>query len=549
MALGKISKPDTSPCDGLPTRMYGNSRSIYVHMGKDWGLDSPFGGGKVLADATNLSPRKGSTPASRLLRRGFIKGYGSGDPHGMIMFNGSLFFVNGSNIYSTPDGVNVSLVAKTTDTYKNFVIFGDRLYIYPDKIYVTKGGAARPLDLKTESIENVEFRDNVICLPEGYTWEGLGFSAGDGVKVEGTNTVYTAPDGYYHICSFNGSVATLSQNFPTPCTGHARFVRKVPNLTAACVCGDRVYGIEGKNVYISASGSATDFYSDSTVSGNHAASLSSDADGDFTALSPWQGYVVCFKSDRICKLLGSRADSFTLQDRQGVGVPSALSRTLCEVGDALYYAASGGVWRYRGQEPEWVCSLGGATAQNGCGGTDGRAYYLSVTANGKTRMCLYIPENGKWYPEDDMQVGAMFCHDGLLWMQGKKGVVWTTASDGRTLGSGILEEEQTGLVVASMTLATDRSEDPGLLRPTAVWVRATGKDGYLKIYASYGDGAIGMDAADGEVLLGEFSAPMNDRLLKVTVHERLYDGVCIRLETAGDWVIHDVIRRYEVIQP
>ena len=548
MALGKSNKSDMSPCDGLPTRMYGSSKSVCFHMGKDWGLDSPFGGGKTLTDGVNLSPRRGESPASRPLRRGFVQGYGSGTPHGMTLYNESLIFARGTNLYSTSNGSLVNLLAKVSDTHKSFVIFGDRLFVYPDGLCVSKNGVVRPMNLDTGVVENVEFAKNTIRLPEGSSWEAYGFEVGDCLMVENANTLTSVPEGNYHICGVQGRTVTLSQSFSVAGTGTARFMRQLPILTAACVCGDRVYGIAGKKIYISAAGSATDFYSDPAVSGGHAAILSCEADGAFTALSPWQGYVVFFKSDRICRLLGSRADSFTLQDRQGMGVPEGLSRTLCEVGDALYYAASGGVWRYRGQEPEQICSFGGGTAQSGCGGTDGRAYYLSVTVGGKDRLCSYLPKTGKWYPEDGMRISAMLRSDGLLWMQGDTGIVWTSASDGRTLGYGIPEEEQTGPVVSSMTLATDRLEDPGLMRPTAVWVRATGGEGGLKVYAAYTDGAAGVDATGGEVLLGSFAGPMNDRMLTIPVHAGLWDSMTVRLEMTGDWVIHDVIRRYEVVQ-
>lgn len=548
MALGKNGKQDMPICDGLPTRMYGNPKSVYMHMGKDWGLDAPFGGGKTLVDGTNLSPRRGSMPASRLPRRGYVQGYGSGTPHGMVFFDGMLIFARGSTIYATTDGSTVFVLTQASDTYKSFVIFGDRLYIYPDKLYMEKDSMPKSLDLYTGAIRNVTFRDNTINLPVGSSWADYGFEAGDSVKVENNDSSSSAPEGYYHIRKIQGGVATLSQGFAEACTGTVRFRREVPDLTACCVCGDRVYGIAGNKIHVSAAGSATDFYSDPTVNGNHAATLTSDAEGDFTALSPWQGYVICFKSDRICKLLGSRADSFTLQDRQGVGVPAVMSNTLCEVGDALYYASLGGVWRYRGQEPEWICSFGGATAKNGCGGTDGRAYYLSVYAGGKERLCLYLPEEGKWYPEDNMRVCSMFCHDGLLWMQSKTGLVWTSASDGRSLGLGIFEEEVSGPVRSSMTLSTDRTEDPARIRPMAVWVRATGQEGVLKVYASYADGAAGVDATGEEILLGEFSAPMSDRLLMIPILAGLCDAATIRLETTGEWVIHDVIRRYEVVQ-
>ncbi|MBR6782614.1 MAG: hypothetical protein IKM33_05400 [Clostridia bacterium] len=547
MALGKVSKREASPCDGLPAHLPTKTKSMLMHLGKDWGLEAPFGGGRSLVDGVNLSPRKGGTPASRLPRRGFVN-YGKGTPHGMVFFNGALVFARGTGLYSTTDGVSVQTLAKVSDTHKSFVIFGNRLYIYPDKLYIKGGFVSRPLELDTGVIPDVEFSDNTIRLPDGYDWSNLGFEVGDCVKVSGAKAGF-APEGYYHIQGLDGKTVTVSQGIASPRVVAARFQRVVPALTACCVCGDRVYGIAGKKIYVSAAGSATDFYSGSTGDGSHAATLSGDVDGEFTALSPWQGYVVFFKDDHICKLLGSRADSFTLQDRRGVGVPAALAHTLCEVGDALYYAAAGGVWRYRGQEPEWVCSFGGDTVQAGCGGTDGRAYYLSVSTDGRSRLSLYMPEEGRWYPEDGTPIGAMLCHDGLLWMQEASGIVWTTASDGRVRRGGVSEETMKGPVTASMTLVTDRPDEPARICSTGLWVRATGRSGALRVYATYADGAAGLDAqADGEVLLGEFSAPMTDRLLAVSSVAGLWDAVTVRVETEGDWVIHDVIRRYDVAQ-
>jgi hypothetical protein len=232
-----------------------------------------------------------------------------------------------------------------------------------------------------------------------------------------------------------------------------------------------------------------------------------------------------------------------------VGVPAALANTLCEVGDALYYAAEGGVRRFRGQETEWVCSFDGMTAAGGCGGTDGRGYYLSVTSDGKRRMSLYLPDEGKWYPEDDATAGAMLCHGGLLWMQTETGLILLTSSEGRRAEGISSEELLSGPVKASMTLRPDRSDDPARVRLTALWIRATGRTGTLRVYAACADGAVGADALpEGEVLLGELSAPMTDRRWSVPAWAGLCDAVTIRIETVGEWVIHDILRRYEVAE-
>ena len=165
-------------------------------------------------------------------------------------------------------------------------------------------------------------------------------------------------------------------------------------------------------------------------------------------------------------------------------------------------------------------------------------------------MSLFLPTEGKWYPEDSLSVGAMLYHDGLIWLQDGTGTVWTSSSDGRVGVGGFTEETVVGPVKASMTLAPDRPDEPSRVRLTGLWIRATGKgSGTLKVYAAYADGAARADATrKEEVLLGEFSSSMTDRLLTVPLLAGLCDAVTLRLETAGEWVIHDVIRRYEMAE-
>ena len=548
MALSKNGKKDMTGCDGLPGRLPRAPGRMTFRMEERGGADTPFGGGKAWAEAVNLSPRGHGEPATRLPRGLFSGGYGDGAPHGMVFFGGSLIFARGTGLYGTADGATIHLLGRVSDTRKSFCIFGDRLFIYPDKLCMEKGGMPKPLELDTGVIAQAQFSGNTLRLPSGYSWEALGFGVGDCLRVVNADDATPAPEGYYRIQKLHGGTATMVQSFPSTYTSDARFLRVMPDLTACCVCGDRVYGIAGRRIHVSAAGSATDFYSRSTGDGTHAVTLQSDTEGDFTALSSWQGYVVFFKPDRICKLLGNRADSFTLQDRQAVGLSSALAATLCEVGDGLYYASEGGVWRYRGQEPEWVCTLGGITAEGGCGGTDGRAYYLAVSAGGRSLLSLYLPEERAWYPEDGLAAGAMLCREGRVWMQDETGSIRFSSSDGRPAEGSFSEESAYGQARASLTLPADRTDEPSRLRPMALWIRATGRGmGTLRVYASFADGASSIDATrEAEVLLGEFSAPMTDRLLTVPVWAEACDAVTLRLEMTGDWVIHDVIRRYEV---
>jgi hypothetical protein len=276
-----------------------------------------------------------------------------------------------------------------------------------------------------------------------------------------------------------------------------------------------------------------------------------DSEGRITACKTWQGYVVFFKSDRICKLMGSRSDSLTLQDRPAVGLTARLAGTLCEVAGDLYYLAESGVYRYRGQEPERISTVGADGVRGGLGGTDGDTYYLAVKRKGELwRMYSYVPQTGLWYAEDELHPAAMLCRDGFLCVQDAEGFLWRTSSDGRNTVCVEDERARFGEIDATVVIPPDYGFQPEGCRPVGISLRATAKDGEvtptLEVFAEYALGSAGQDA-DGsrEISLGICKGPMTDRLLKFPLVPRPCDGVRIRLAMTGDWVIHEVTREYE----
>ncbi len=518
---------------------------------------SAFGGGASLEEAdrmANLSPRRAPALATRRPRGVLMPVLENGTPHGMAVFDGKLFFAQGTTLYFMND--DAVLVAGTvSDTDKRFFVFGDRLYMFPDKLFVRAGSSTlRPMELDSGALDKATFEGSTITLPGTLGWEAMGFGVGDCVRVVNADSDIPAPEGYYRITKLYGRIATVMGSFPTTYQSKAKFLRVIPDLERICVSGDRVYGFAGKDIYVSAAGSALDFYSKGAADGSDPAVLHMGTDGDITACVAWQGYVVFFKADRICKLLGTRADSFALQDRPAVGITSRLADTLCEVGGDLYYLAENGVYRYRGQEPECISPAGAVGVRGGVGGTDGRVYYLAVKRVGdQWRQYGYLPEGGLWYAEDDFRPACMILRNGFLCIQGADGCLWLTSSDGRNTYCAYDECRQKGAVEASAVLPPDYRFQPEGCRLIRVAVRATSAAGSadegvpsLEVLAEYADGGSALDA-DGsrEVSLGRFTGVMTDRLLKIPVSPRLCDGVRLRLIMKGDWTIHAVTCEYE----
>ena len=502
-------------------------------------------------DMMNLSSVRAPALSTRRIRGLLMESPGSGDPHGIAVFEGNLYIARGTAIYRRVGDAYFSL-GTVSDTDKQFFVFGKRMYIYPDKVYVASGGTSlTPIATESKVISKAVFKNNTITLPEGTNWATLGLYDGDCLRVVNADDDMPAPEGFYHIQTTDGRVATVRGKFPATYESAAVFRRLAPDLDGVCVLGDRVYGFAGKDILVSAAGSALDFYTSDQTDGRGPATLRMDSEGEITACVAWQGSVIFFKEHSICKLLGTRADSFTLQERVGVGLTSALAGTLCEVGGDLYYMAESGVYRYRGQEPERISPVPEAGVAGGRGGTDGAVYYLSAELkNGESRLYRYHPDEGAWYREDALSAGGMIPWEGFLCIQGGDGNLWLTSSDGRDTGRPVDEWQVNGPVRATLILPPDYDYQPDGCRLTGVVLRATGGlPAAIHVYAEYADGAADKDAdGSGWVSLGGTAGNITDRLLRFPVTSRPCDGVRLRIAMSGDWVIHAVMREYERVE-
>lgn len=568
-----------APTDRLPLHMPATPRRERVcttvfpglmPRGARYGYD-----GKALSisDMENLSPRAYPALAVRSPRELLVSSRGTGQPHGMVMMDGVLYYVQGSTLWrivggihaGAPDGsMNAALfsVGKVTDSKKQMVVFGNRLLIFPDKKYVDAAdGKLRPMELDSGVLVGISFSGNSVTLPEGKTWLEMGFEAGDGIRVLNCDDVTPAPEGNYCIRRLQGRVAYLTDAFAASYISTAQIKRLVPSPDRLCVSGNRLIGIRGKDVYISAEGTPfcwIPYRTDGLPDGAGGTTLHIDTDGDLTACATWQGYVMIFKSDRICRLLGNRSDSFTLTELRAPGIPAALADTLCELGGALYYHSDSGVYRYgrAGQYPERIGCLSLSATIDGCAGSDGACYYLGrAEANeaGESRWETYVyaPEADAWYREDAREAVCMTTMDGYLCRQDRNGDIWLTRSDGRMANRPVSEPDRHGPIEASVTFAPDHAFEPNGYRPVAIAIRATSAPGgELRVLAICSDGRSRMDAEPQDPLayttLACFAGGMSDRLLRISLLPPACDGMILRLEMTGEWMIHSLIWEYEV---
>lgn len=505
----------------------------------------------TLSDMANLSPRGGQDLTTRRPRgqyRTRISTTVSRQAHGIVFMDDWLFVAEGPVVYRVDSAGNATACAVVTDNDKDMTVFGDQVIILPDKKVVGTTGEARSMELDTGVIDLVEFCENTIILPSGTLgWEQRGFQVGDMITVSKGAVGSDIPAGQYVILGIFERTAYVDRTCIMSVVDSARIRRIIPDFKRLCVSGNRLYGFVGKDIYVSAVNNPYNWSPILLEGGRGGAVLRDDTEGEFTACAAWQGYVVFFKSDRICKLMGSDQRNYSLVGINAPGIPVALADTLCSLGGYLYYHGASGVYRYGGQHPAFLGKLQNANVLGGMGGTDGLCYYLAVNTSGTTwQQYVYAPDLEAWFAEDDLHPKAMVSREGKLFEQDTACNIWVTTSDGRDTGCAVLESMTNKVAIA--TFLPDHAFEPLGYRLTGLYIRATAdRDSSMHVLVAYADSQAGRDATSYKNV-GTLNGKAEDRLFYVPLKSPRCQSSRLRFALRGRWDIHAIIREYEPLE-
>lgn len=215
--------------------------------------------------------------------------------------------------------------------------------------------------------------------------------------------------------------------------------RSVPDMDFVTECQNRLWGCkyglaEGKTVneiYCCALG---DFKNWSKYQGistdSYTASVGSD--GPFTGAVTFMGNPLFFKENRLHKVYVSPGGAHQIVDTAMPGVMKGSEKSLCPVGNQLFYLSRDGVCAYTGSTPTVISrKLGSVFCRDGVAGAYGSRYYISVSDGENRHLFRADTDTGVWYREDDLEAiafaslpGELYClaSDGrLLAMNGTKG--------------------------------------------------------------------------------------------------------------------------------
>ncbi len=392
-------------------------------------------GDKILA-MKQMSPHRYPSMAVRKGFTRYVDLVDEGEPYGMLYHEG-LYVVYGHYLYRMEENGQLKSLAYLAKTGpKQMVAFQDKIYIFPDKmVYDPAEDSCRSLEMRmTLGADAIWNQEIVTC--ESINFVGRGLRAGDGITITIENTLTGIKEiSHYKLMMVEEHQMVLDRA-PTTKSFSCVIDRSAPALEKVCVMDDRMWGFCGQTVYACAKGNGQQWYNtreEQEHCGEWAeredapVMMLSCSEGDFTAVAPWQNYLVFFKEDSLCKLLGEVAGSYYLSEWQAPGVMQGGTDTLCQVGDALYYLSAQGVFTYDGGYPRKLPQIPDARWVGGVGGSDGAWYYLcGHNEQGESELYVYDATGKCWYDVDACSILCMTRIKNTLYMLTEQGELLQT---------------------------------------------------------------------------------------------------------------------------
>ena len=195
------------------------------------------------------------------------------------------------------------------------------------------------------------------------------------------------------------------------------FKRAVPDLDFICERDNRLWGVSNKDgtIYASGLGIPWLFY-DYNGTDMDSYSVAVGSGGDFTGIVNYNG-VLCFKEDRVHKLLGNYPSDYYMTTYEVAGIQKGSHRTAKTISEILYYKSPNGIMAFTGYQPTSISN--NLLLQNTVGGiatSDGREYYLSTQdkESGKHILYKYDLQNKIWLKEEEAHVHSMTCLNNVV---------------------------------------------------------------------------------------------------------------------------------------
>lgn len=196
----------------------------------------------------------------------------------------------------------------------------------------------------------------------------------------------------------------------------------VPDIDFACVYENRVWGVEGNNIYASKLGDCTDWTTFAGVATDAYATTVASV-GDFLGIVAYANHVVFFKKSHTYELYNKTPETFRVLEVEKDGCID--NRSIVEINGVLYYYSKNGFKAYSGgvsRNIDYKLNQTVFTSVKACG--DGRRYYASAKkylAPLTYSDTLYVYDTllDMWHIEDTLPYGD------LCFYNGKRYATWS----------------------------------------------------------------------------------------------------------------------------
>lgn len=193
----------------------------------------------------------------------------------------------------------------------------------------------------------------------------------------------------------------------------------VKSLDYGTVYNNRIVGVSGNDIRVSALGDFTNFWEFADEAGNPSATGAYATDvgsaGDFTGICVYNNMVMLFKKNLVYEMYGSMP--YNISELCTTGCID--NDSICEIDGVLYWASPKGIVRYSGGVPTVISYEIDIDTSGMCkAGTDGRKYYVY---DGK-KIFVYDTLYRVWHIEDEKEVRMFYGESNELYMVSNDGI-------------------------------------------------------------------------------------------------------------------------------
>lgn len=363
---------------------------------------------------------------------------------------------------------------------------------------------------------------------------GKGFSLYDGVTLSGCTGALAGLNGSHVLQAVGDHFAVIPGLLGVPeasCEGAVTLERRAPDMDFVTECDNRLWGckyglVDGKAVNEIYASKLGDFKNWRCYQGLSTDSYAAGrgADGPFTAAATHLGHPLFFREDSFERVYPSATGAHRIVTVQAPGVQKGSWRSLCAVGEVLYYLSPEGVQAYAGALPQSAGeALGPGPWRSGRAGAAAGIYALSV-CDGAGAWHLFTCDTlrRRWHRQDGTRAMMFACQDGALrWIDEDTNLLM--AADGGE------EDEVVNWCAVSSVKGFDLAENEHVSR----FVIRCETEGELALDLRYDDGPWEQAGSWQGRGLGSFTAPAPPRRC---------DHWQLRLRGAGPCRVHSVAR-------